>query len=39
MMGEEVTYFVNKQWPEIGTDMEFATHSIRVRDEDTCQIR
>ena len=39
MMGEKVTYFVNKQWPEIGTGLEFATHSIRVKDEDICQIR
>ena len=39
MMGEKVVYFANKEWPERGSTMEFATHSVRVKDEDVCQIR
>ena len=39
MMGEKVVYFTNKEWPERGTTLEFATHSVRITDDDICQIR
>ena len=39
MMGEKVVYFTNKEWPERGTTLEFATHSVGIQDDDICQIR
>ena len=39
MMGEKIVYFTNKEWPERGTTLEFATHSVRITDDDICQIR
>ena len=33
------SFFFYKEWPEVGSNLAFGTHSIRVEDPDICQIR
>lgn len=35
---EKMSYFSNPAWPANDSTLQFATHTIRIEDEDVCQV-
>ena len=35
---EKTSYFSNPSWPTNDSTLQFATHTIRIEDEDVCQV-